>query len=93
MAPAYCNFLLQATGSRIGVILQATSTLVIGILLSFIYSWKMTLVSVIAIPFVIAGIFIESRVMYGQGLKEKIALETATKVSHILNSRLLLHVD
>lgn len=92
MAPAYIIFLLQATGSRIGVILQVTSTLVIGILLSFIYSWKMTLVSVIPVPFIFVGIFIEARVMHGQGLKEKIALETAAKVSHILNDKLLFHV-
>ncbi|XP_021920941.1 multidrug resistance protein homolog 49-like isoform X2 [Zootermopsis nevadensis] len=70
-----------ATGSRIGVILQVTSTLVIGILLSFIYSWKMTLVSVIPVPFIFVGIFIEARVMHGQGLKEKIALETAAKIA------------
>jgi hypothetical protein len=48
----------------------------------------MTLVSIAAIPFVFAGVFIESRIISGQGLKEKIALETATRVSHSLNSKL-----
>jgi len=83
--PAYCNFLLQATGSRIGVILQATSTLVIGIILSFTYSWKMTLVSLVSVPFVFVGVFVESKAMQGEGMKEKTALEAATKVNSILN--------
>jgi ABC-type multidrug transport system fused ATPase/permease subunit len=74
--------LLQATGSRIGAILQATSTLAIGVILSFTFSWKMTLVSLIPIPLIFLGVFVESRVIRGHGLKEKSALEAATKVSH-----------
>ncbi|XP_069680452.1 multidrug resistance protein homolog 49 isoform X2 [Periplaneta americana] len=70
-----------ATGSRIGVILQSLSTLAIGTILAFIYSWNMTLVSLISVPLVFAGVFIESRVMHGQGLKEKTALEAATKIA------------
>jgi ATP-binding cassette subfamily B (MDR/TAP) protein 1 len=74
---------LQATGSRIGIILQATSTLIIGIILAFTYSWKMTLVSIVSVPFIFAGVFIESKVIHREGLKEKIALEAATKVAFI----------
>ncbi|KAJ9591025.1 hypothetical protein L9F63_027767, partial [Diploptera punctata] len=58
-----------ATGSRIGVILQATSTLAIGIILSFTWSWKND------------TCFIKSRVMHGQGLSEKKAIEAATKIA------------
>ena len=79
---AYWNLFLQATGSRIGAILQATSTLAIGVILSFTFSWKMTLVSLIPIPLIFLGVFLESRVIHGHGLKEKSALEAATKVSH-----------
>jgi ABC-type multidrug transport system fused ATPase/permease subunit len=67
--------------------LQATSTLAIGIILAFTYSWKMTLVSLVSVPVVFAGIFFESKVMHGQGLKEKIALEAATKVTLISNRK------
>jgi ATP-binding cassette subfamily B (MDR/TAP) protein 1 len=74
--------LLQATGSRVGAILQATSTLAIGIILSFTFSWNLTLVSLITIPFIFFGVFLESRLIHSQGLKEKTALEAATKVSH-----------
>jgi ABC-type bacteriocin/lantibiotic exporter with double-glycine peptidase domain len=86
IAPAQYSFLLQATGSRIGVILQAISALMIGIILAFTYSWKMTLVSLVSVPVVFAGVFLESKVISGQGLKEKTALEAATKVTLISNS-------
>lgn len=74
--------LLQATGSRIAAILQAISTLAVGIILSFTFSWKMTLVSLISIPLIFFGVLVESKVIHGHGLKEKSALEAATKVSH-----------
>lgn len=51
-----------ATGTRIGAILQAMSTLVLGIGLSMYYTWKMTLVSVISIDPSGAG----RRVLRGQ---------------------------
>ena len=79
---AYWNLLLQATGSRIGAILQATSTLVIGVILSFTFSWKMTLVSLIPIPLIFFGVFVESKVIHGHGFQEKSALQAATKVTH-----------
>ncbi|KAK7874401.1 hypothetical protein R5R35_001497 [Gryllus longicercus] len=70
-----------ATGSRIGSILQAISTLVIGVLLALYYSWKLTLVSVLGVPLVFAGVFLEARVLRSQGLHEKEALESASKVA------------
>jgi len=70
-----------ATGSRIGSILQAFSTLVIGIGLSMYYTWKMTLVSVVSIPLVLGAVFFEARVMSGQGMQEKKKMEAATRVA------------
>jgi ABC-type multidrug transport system fused ATPase/permease subunit len=62
--------------------LQATSALAIGVILSFNFNWKITLVSLIPIPLIFFGVFVESRVIQGAGFKEKFALEAATKVSH-----------
>jgi ATP-binding cassette subfamily B (MDR/TAP) protein 1 len=70
-----------------GIILQATSTLTIGIILAFTYSWKMTLVSIVSVPVVFAGVFIESKVIRSEGLKEKTALEAATKVTLVSNTK------
>ncbi|KAJ4452141.1 hypothetical protein ANN_03659 [Periplaneta americana] len=74
-----CMIPMVATGSRIGVILQSTSTLVIGIVLSLFYSWKVTLVSAVMVPVVFAGVFLEARFMHAHGLQEKAAIEAATK--------------
>lgn len=70
-----------ATGSRIATILQASSTLVLGVLMSFYYSWKLTLVAMLGVPLVFTGVFLESRLMHSQGLYEKEALEGASKVA------------
>nr|XP_003701514.1 PREDICTED: multidrug resistance protein homolog 49 isoform X1 [Megachile rotundata]XP_012136737.1 PREDICTED: multidrug resistance protein homolog 49 isoform X1 [Megachile rotundata]XP_012136738.1 PREDICTED: multidrug resistance protein homolog 49 isoform X1 [Megachile rotundata]XP_012136739.1 PREDICTED: multidrug resistance protein homolog 49 isoform X1 [Megachile rotundata] len=70
-----------ATGTRIGAILQALSTLVLGIGLSMYYTWKMTLVSVVSIPLVLGAVFFEARVMSGQGLQEKKKMEAATRIA------------
>ncbi|XP_017766399.1 PREDICTED: multidrug resistance protein homolog 49 isoform X2 [Eufriesea mexicana] len=70
-----------ATGTRVGAILQALSTLVLGIGLSMYYTWKMTLVSVVSIPLVLGAVFFEARVMSGQGLQEKKKMETATRIA------------
>ncbi|XP_043290091.1 multidrug resistance protein homolog 49 isoform X2 [Venturia canescens] len=70
-----------ATGSRIGAILQALSTLVLGIGLSMYYSWQMTLVSIISIPLVLGAVFFEARIMSGQGMQEKKKMECATRIA------------
>ncbi|XP_016920161.1 multidrug resistance protein homolog 49 isoform X1 [Apis cerana] len=70
-----------ATGTRVGAILQALSTLVLGIGLSMYYTWKMTLVSVVSIPLVLGAVFFEARVMSGQGLQEKKKMEAATRIA------------
>lgn len=70
-----------ATGSRVGAMLQAMSTLVLGIGVSMYYTWKMTLVAVVSIPLVLGAVFLEARVMGGQGMKEKKKMEAATRIA------------
>ncbi|KAG7198448.1 hypothetical protein KM043_005833 [Ampulex compressa] len=70
-----------ATGSRIGSILQAASTLVLGIGVSLYFTWKMTLVSVVSIPLVLGAVFFEARIMSGQGMQEKKKMEAATRIA------------
>nr|CAD7197616.1 unnamed protein product [Timema douglasi] len=68
-----------ATGTRIGTILQAASTMVIGTILGLYYSWKLALVSLVTVPLVLGGIYGESKIIHSGGLHEKEALECATK--------------
>lgn len=76
-----CASVQGATGSRIGSILQAGSVIFIGIGISFYYSWKMTLVAAISIPLVLASIVMEARLVEKSNLKEKEAMENATKLA------------
>lgn len=71
-----------ATGSRLGVILQSFSTIAIGVVLGFFYSWKMTLVTLVVVPVVFAGIYLEAAIIEGQSLLEKKTIEGATKVAY-----------
>lgn len=70
-----------ATGTRVGSMLQAFLTLVIGIGLSLYYTWKMALVSVVSIPLVLGAVFFEARIMGGQSMQEKKKMEAATRIA------------
>ncbi|XP_054264995.1 multidrug resistance protein homolog 49-like isoform X1 [Macrosteles quadrilineatus] len=70
-----------ATGSKLGTLLQGVSTLGVGTLLSLYYSWKMTVVCLICIPFILFSILLESRVMHSEDSIEKKALGDATKIA------------
>ncbi|XP_053673190.1 multidrug resistance protein homolog 49 isoform X2 [Anopheles nili] len=76
-----CASVQGATGTRIGSLLQAASTICIGVGISFFYSWNLTLVSIIAIPVTLVSITLESRYTQMSGLKEKQSLEGATKLA------------
>lgn len=76
-----CAAVQGATGSRLGSIVQAGATIVIGIAVSFFYSWKMTLVAATCFPAVLAGIVLESRLVSSSNVKEKQAIENATKMA------------
>uniref|UniRef100_A0A1B6E6B2 ABC-type xenobiotic transporter n=1 Tax=Clastoptera arizonana TaxID=38151 RepID=A0A1B6E6B2_9HEMI len=70
-----------ATGSKIGSLLQGLSTLGVGAIVSFFYSWKMTVMCLVFVPFILLSLIIEGRVMEKEGEVEKKALEDATKVA------------
>uniref|UniRef100_A0A182J704 ABC-type xenobiotic transporter n=1 Tax=Anopheles atroparvus TaxID=41427 RepID=A0A182J704_ANOAO len=76
-----CASVQGATGTRIGSLLQAASTICIGVGISFFYSWNLTLVSIVAIPVTLASITLESRYTQKSGMKEKQSLEGATKLA------------
>ena len=66
---------LQATGIRIGVILQNISNLGVGLILAFIYGWSLTLIALAFIPFVIIGGFLQTFLLTGFASRVKIFLE------------------
>lgn len=76
-----CASVQGATGSRIGSIVQAGSVIFIGIGISFYYNWKMTLVASVSIPIVLISIVMEARLVEKSNMKEKLAMENATKMA------------
>lgn len=56
-----CSTVRGATGSQIGSILQAISTILIGVCVSFYFSWHLTIVSIALVPIVLAACFLEAR--------------------------------
>lgn len=59
------NRSLQATGVRIGTMLQNFSNLGVGIILSFIYGWALTLLILAFIPFMIIAGFLQTYLLTG----------------------------
>jgi ATP-binding cassette subfamily B (MDR/TAP) protein 1 len=69
-----------ATGIRIGVTLQNLASLGTGIILGFVFSWQLTLLILAFVPFMVAGGFLQSRLMTGFASKDKETFEDAGKV-------------
>ncbi|XP_037948003.1 multidrug resistance protein homolog 49 [Teleopsis dalmanni] len=76
-----CSNVQGATGARVGMIVQALSTLIVGIIVAFIFSWNLTLVTLVTVPFVCLSIFFEARFMESSALAEKLAIEDASQVA------------
>ncbi|XP_037300517.1 multidrug resistance protein homolog 49 [Manduca sexta] len=76
-----CAAVQGATGTRLGTVLQGVSTMVIGVSLAMAYSWKMTLVSLLSVPCVIGGIYLEGYINKRTEVKERRSLETAARLA------------
>ncbi len=76
----FCLSLLQATGCRVGLVLQNLSNIIIGLTVAMLVNWKLTLFIMAFIPFVIITGAIESRIFTGAAKNDKQAMEGAAKV-------------
>ncbi|XP_065254516.1 ATP-dependent translocase ABCB1-like [Emys orbicularis] len=70
-----------ATGSRLGLFTKTASTLLTAIIIAFVYDWRLTLLIVACIPFVIAASAIRLSSVAGQASKDQKALEEAGRIS------------
>jgi ATP-binding cassette, subfamily B (MDR/TAP), member 1 len=71
---------VQATGVRLGMMLQAAATITVGIVIAFIYSWKFALFVFGVMPFMLFGSVMQIRIAKGFSMKNKTELEEAGKV-------------
>lgn len=70
-----------ATGIRIGTTFQNLASLGTGIIISFVFSWQLTLLILGFVPFMVAGGFLQSRLMTGFASKDKEMFEDAGKIT------------
>ncbi|XP_071152978.1 ATP-dependent translocase ABCB1-like isoform X2 [Mytilus edulis] len=69
-----------ATGSKIGVTLEALTTISVALGISFYYSWKLTLVTLGFMPFMIATGIVHSKILTGFARGDKNSLDQAGKL-------------
>lgn len=69
-----------ATGVRIGSLLQNIASLGAGIIISFIFSWQLTLLILTFVPFIIIGGFLQKLLVTGFTGQDQQALEDTSKV-------------
>ncbi|ESO94117.1 hypothetical protein LOTGIDRAFT_145119, partial [Lottia gigantea] len=70
-----------ATGIRLGMTIQNLAAMGTAIILAFIYGWKLTLVILAFVPFIVIAGAIQMKILAGVAGKNKEALEGAGKVA------------
>ncbi|XP_045621631.1 ATP-dependent translocase ABCB1 [Procambarus clarkii] len=70
-----------ATGSRVGTIVQAISTLGVSICMALYYDWRLGLVTLPFIPFVLIAVYLQSKILMGQSVTESKILQDAGKIA------------
>lgn len=74
---------LQATGVRLGTLMESFVGMFLGLLISFIYNWVLSLVILGVVPVVVIAGSLEARALTGQVGDTKRDLESAGKVREI----------
>nr|CAG4640700.1 EOG090X02PU [Eulimnadia texana] len=70
-----------ATGSRIGLVFQAVTTMCVSIGLSLYFQWKLGLVTMVFIPLVLISTFFQAKIIMGQNAMERKSLEKSAKIA------------
>ncbi|PVD39429.1 hypothetical protein C0Q70_02059 [Pomacea canaliculata] len=70
-----------ATGIKLGMMIQNVANMGTALVISFIYGWQLTLLIIGFLPFIIAGGYMQIRIMAGVAGSNKTALEEAGKTA------------
>ncbi|EDV36373.1 uncharacterized protein Dana_GF11993 [Drosophila ananassae] len=76
-----CSNVQGATGARVGTMLQAVATLVVGMVVGFVFSWQQTLLTLVTLPLVCLSVYLEGRFIMKSAQKAKAAVEEASQVA------------
>ena len=74
------NLYFQATGVRFGTAFQSIASVGVGIIIGFIYSWKLALGILAFVPFIGVAGLLQMKLMQGYSADGREALEGAGKV-------------
>lgn len=77
------RFPSQATGSRLGLVLQNVSNIGVGLVIAFVIDWRLSLVMLAFIPLISITGLVEARVLRGSVASDKKDLEKAGKVGKL----------
>ena len=70
----------QATGTKIGQVLESLAVIITALIVAFIYSWNLTLVILTFMPLMVGVGMVQSRLVAGFAKGDKKAMEEAGKV-------------
>ncbi|KAK3589575.1 hypothetical protein CHS0354_043029 [Potamilus streckersoni] len=70
-----------ASGIRLGTMIQSVASIVTGVVIAFVYGWKMSLVLLGFLPFIAIAGALQMKILSGVAGKNKEALEGAGKVA------------
>ncbi len=71
---------MQATGSRIGTLIETVTGLLLAVVIAFIYSWLLTFVVMALVPFIILAGAIHTKAITSRVSKNKKFVETSGKI-------------
>ncbi|XP_046633239.1 ATP-dependent translocase ABCB1-like isoform X2 [Daphnia pulicaria] len=70
-----------ATGSRIGVLFQALTTMIASTVLALYFQWKLGLVALCFVPLLLVSTYFQAKIIMGQSALEREALQKSAKVA------------
>ena len=81
----------QAGGTQLGLVAMAFSSILVSFIVAFASSWKLTLVLIISIPFLVATGFAEARGIQGSSQRALKSAEQGGKVGDYDINRMLVY--
>lgn len=70
----------QATGSQIGMIVNSLTNIGVAVIMSFYFSWKLTLLILCFLPFIALSGGFQAKMLTGFAKQDKQAMEAAGRV-------------
>lgn len=91
MFPTFPSSSAKATGSQIGMIVNSMTNIGVAVLMSFYFSWKLTLLILCFLPFLALSGGFQAKMLTGFAKQDKQAMEAAGRVFQ--NFKIYFHLS